>query len=77
MLSLRNMNDKLFEWYPVSKDKLLDEIIEQVDLCNILQPLRLELLCKSPRICWASELREHASEHNIYRAKNCGCTGKI
>lgn len=30
MLSLRNMNDKLFEWYPVSKDKLLDEIIEQI-----------------------------------------------
>ena len=30
MLSLRNMNDKLFEWYPVSRDKLLDEIIEQV-----------------------------------------------
>lgn len=24
------MNDKLFEWYPFSKDKLLDEIIEQV-----------------------------------------------
>ena len=30
MLSLRNMNDKLFEWYPVSRDKLLDEIIKQV-----------------------------------------------
>lgn len=24
------MKDKLFEWYPVSRDKLLDEIIEQV-----------------------------------------------
>ncbi len=30
MLSLRNMNDKLFDWYPISKDNLLDKIIEKV-----------------------------------------------
>ena len=24
------MNDKLFDWYPISKDNLLDKIIEQV-----------------------------------------------
>ena len=30
MLSLRNINDKHFDWYPISKDNLLDKIIEKV-----------------------------------------------